>query len=100
MLYSIVCKDKIDSLENRKANRPAHLARLQALQDEGKLILAGPNPNIDNEDPGTAGFSGSIIVAEFSSLNAARSWANEDPFLLNGVYEKVTVKPFKQVFPK
>lgn len=79
--------------------RPAHVARLQELQDQGRLVLAGPNPAIDSEDPGTSGFSGSLIVANFSSLEAARTWAEADPYMAAGVYAQVTVKPFKQVFP-
>ena len=78
--------------------RPAHLARLQLLQDEGRLIVAGPLPVVDSNDPGPAGFSGSAIVAEFDSLEAAQSWAQDDPYIAAGVYEKVTVKPFKRVF--
>ena len=99
MLYAIISQDVENSGELRAANRPAHLARLQLLQDEGRLILAGPHPNIDSEDPGPAGFSGSLVVAEFSSLEQAQAWANEDPYWLNDVYQKVTVKPFKKVFP-
>lgn len=99
MLYAIVGEDRANSLEARLAARPAHLERLKALQDEGRMILAGPCPAIDSPDPGPAGFSGSLIVAEFSSLEAARAWADADPYVAAGVYEKVTVKPFKRVFP-
>ncbi|MCV2401348.1 YciI family protein [Marinomonas sp. C2222] len=99
MLYSIVCTDIENSLEARKAARPDHLARLEVLQNQGRLILAGPNPSIDSNDPGSAGFTGSIIVAEFESLEAAQEWANADPYAAAGVYQTVTVKPFKQVFP-
>ena len=99
MLYSIVGEDISNSLEKRKSVRPAHLARLQALKDAGRLVLAGPNPSIDNEDPGAAGFSGSIIVAEFASLDAAETWASADPYVAAGVYASVKVKPFKKVFP-
>lgn len=99
MLYAIIAQDTPNSLENRLSNRPAHLERLQLLQQEGRLILAGPHPAIDSEDPGPEGFSGSLIVAEFDSLDAAKAWANEDPFIKSGVYEKVTVKPFKKVLP-
>ena len=99
MLYAIVGEDRANSLEARLAARPAHLERLKALQDEGRMILAGPCPAIDSPDPGPAGFSGSLIVAEFSSLEAARAWADTDPYVAAGVYEKVTVKPFKRVFP-
>jgi hypothetical protein len=82
----------------RKENRPAHLARLAALRDEGRLITAGPFPAVDNEDPAEAGFTGSVIIAEFPELAAAQAWANEDPYWLNGVYAQVMVKPFKRVF--
>lgn len=99
MLYAIVGEDRADSLAARLAARPAHLARLEALQAEGRLILAGPCPAIDSPDPGPAGFSGSLIVAEFASLEAARAWADADPYIAAGVYERVTVKPFKKVFP-
>ena len=99
MLYAIVGKDRADSLAARLAARPAHLERLKTLQDEGRMILAGPCPSIDSPDPGRAGFSGSLIVAEFTSLEAAKAWADADPYVAAGVYEKVTVKPFKKVFP-
>ena len=99
MLYVIVGQDRPDSLAARLAARPAHLARLKALQDEGRMLVAGPCPAIDSPDPGPAGFSGSIIVAEFTSLEAARAWADADPYVAAGVYEKVTVKPFKKVLP-
>ncbi len=99
MLYVIIGEDGNDSMAKRLANRPAHLARLQALQTEGRLILAGPMPAIDAEDPGPAGFSGSVIIAEFPSLAEAEAWANDDPYLIGGVYVKVTVKPFKKVLP-
>jgi uncharacterized protein YciI len=99
MLYSIVSEDVTDSLEKRKSARPNHLARLQLLKDQGRLILAGPNPKIDNENPGDAGFSGSLIVAEFNSLEDAESWAAADPYIAAGVYANVTVKPFKKVLP-
>ncbi|AIX51284.1 MULTISPECIES: YciI family protein [Pantoea] len=98
MLYLIYAEDTADSLEKRNSVRPAHLARLQLLQDEGRLIVAGPLPVVDSNDPGPAGFSGSAIVAEFDSLEAAQSWAQDDPYIAAGVYEKVTVKPFKRVF--
>jgi len=99
MLYAIIGEDRPGSLEQRLAARPAHLERLQALQGEGRLILAGPCPAIDSPDPGPAGFSGSIIVAEFASLAAAQAWADADPYVAAGVYEKVVVKPFKKVLP-
>ncbi|BBP43685.1 YciI family protein [Thiosulfativibrio zosterae] len=100
MLYSIFAYDVANSLPMRKTARPAHIERLQALADQNRLILAGPNPAIDSADPGEAGFTGSLIVAEFESLEAAQVWANADPYLAAGVYEKVDVKPFKQVFPQ
>ncbi|MGD2160169.1 MAG: YciI family protein [Gammaproteobacteria bacterium] len=99
MLYAIIAEDVPDSLENRLAARPAHLERLQTLLDSGRLILAGPHPAIDTEDPGTAGFSGSLVVAEFDSLEDAQAWAADDPYQHAGVYASVTVKPFKKVFP-
>ncbi len=99
MLYMIVGEDRPGSLDQRLAARPEHLARLQALQTEGRLLLAGPCPAIDAPDPGAAGFSGSLIVAEFASLDAARAWADADPYIAAGVYEKVTVKPFKKALP-
>ncbi|MBP1152132.1 MULTISPECIES: YciI family protein [Methylocaldum] len=99
MLYAIICEDAEGSLPNRLEARPAHLDRLKALQAEGRLILAGPHPAVDCEDPGEAGFTGSLIVAEFSSLAAAQAWADEDPYRLAGVYARVTIKPFKKVLP-
>lgn len=99
MLYVIIGEDHPGSLEQRLAARPAHVERLQALQAEARLILAGPCPAIDSPDPGPAGFSGSIIVAEFASLAAAQAWADADPYVAAGVYAKVTVKPFKKVLP-
>ena len=98
MLYAIVANDVEQSLAGRLQARPAHLERLQILRDEGRLVLAGPNPNIDSTDPGEAGFSGSIIIAEFASLAAAQDWADSDPYMTAGVYQSVSVKPFKQVF--
>ncbi|WP_277374385.1 YciI family protein [Pseudomonas sp. AA-38] len=99
MLYAIIATDVANSLENRLAARPAHLARLEQLQTQGRLLLAGPHPAIDSNDPGPAGFSGSLIVAEFESLEAAQSWADADPYRAAGVYASVIVKPFKKVFP-
>jgi hypothetical protein len=99
MLYAIIATDVADSLNNRLAARPAHLARLEQLQNEGRLVLAGPHPAVDSIDPGPAGFSGSLIVAEFESLTAAQSWADADPYRAAGIYASVVVKPFKQVFP-
>lgn len=98
MLYLIYAQDVANSLENRLAARPAHLARLQALRDQGRLVVAGPNPAIDSSDPGNAGFTGSTVIAEFPSLAEAKAWAEQDPYVAAGVYGEVTVKPFKQVF--
>lgn len=98
MLYLIYAQDVPYSLENRLSVRPAHLARLQALRDAGRLVVAGPNPAIDSNDPGSAGFSGSTVIAEFASLADAQAWAEQDPYVAAGVYGDVTVKPFKQVF--
>ena len=98
MYYAIIAEDAPQSLEKRLAARPAHLGRLIALRDEGRLLTAGPHPAIDSEDPGDAGFSGSLIVAEFDSLEAAQAWAGADPYQDAGVYASVTVKPFKKVF--
>ena len=100
MLYAIISQDVEDSLEKRLQARPAHLERLNTMQNEGRLILAGPHPAIDSEDPGPAGFTGSLVVAEFSSLDAAQVWADADPYIAAGVYAQVTVKPFKKVFPQ
>jgi hypothetical protein len=99
MLYTIVGHDVPNSLDKRLAARPAHVARLQALQNEGRMILAGPFPVVDAVDPGAAGFSGSLIVAEFPALADAESWAQADPYVAAGVYAQVTVKPFRKVFP-
>jgi uncharacterized protein YciI len=99
MLYAIIAEDVASSLENRLAARPAHLERLNTLLDQGRLVLAGPHPAIDSEDPGEAGFSGSLIVAEFTSLEDAQAWAADDPYQHAGVYASVTVKPFKKVLP-
>jgi uncharacterized protein YciI len=99
MLYAIMGEDNQGSLETRLANRASHLERLNRLRDEGRLILAGPHPAVDGEDPGTAGFSGSLIVAEFASLEDARKWAEIDPYVTKGVFKNVDVKPFKKVLP-
>ena len=99
MFYAIMARDRPESLKARLAARPAHLERLRALQDQGRLLLAGPHPAIDCEDPGEAGFTGSLVVAEFVDLEAARAWADEDPYVRAGVYEDVTVKPFRKVLP-
>jgi uncharacterized protein YciI len=99
MLYAIIAEDVTNSLQDRLAARPKHLERLTALQQQGRLILAGPHPAIDSEDPGEAGFSGSLVVAEFDSLEQAETWANADPYVAAGVYARVTVKPFKKVLP-
>ena len=99
MLYAIISEDINNSLEKRKGARPAHLERIQRMVDKGRVIVAGPHPAIDTEDPGEAGFTGSLIVAEFSSLEEAKTWANADPYVTAGVYAQVTVKPFKKVLP-
>ena len=99
MLYAIIGNDSENSLQKRLAVRPQHLERLLTLQNEGKLLLAGPFPAIDANDPGAAGFSGSLIVAEFDSLEAATAWADADPYVTEGVFSSVVIKPFKKVFP-
>ena len=99
MWYAIIGHDRPGTLELRKASRTAHLERLQALKLDGKLLLAGPFPAIDSEDPGAAGFTGSLILAEFDSLVAVRAWADADPYLAAGVYERVDVRPFRKVLP-
>ena len=99
MWYAIEGYDAAEALPKRMAARPAHLARLQALLDEGRLLLAGPCPAIDAEDPGPAGFSGSIVIAEFESLDAARAWADADPYMEAGAYSRVKVRPFRKVLP-
>jgi len=99
MWYTIIGHDAPESLSKRIAARPAHLARLHALQQEGRLLLAGPFPAVDAVDPGAAGFSGSLIVAEFASLQAAQEWASSDPYAVAGVYKQIAVQPFKKVFP-
>lgn len=100
MLYAILSEDVADSLPLRRQARADHLARLEDLQQQGRLVLAGPHPAIDAEEPGEAGFSGSLVVAEFESLDAANHWANEDPYVTAGVYAHVRVQPFKQVLPR
>lgn len=99
MLYAIISQDIEGSLERRKRARPDHLSRLTALADSGRLILAGPHPAIDNDDPGEAGFTGSLVVAEFNNLDDAQRWADADPYVAAGVYQSVTVKPFRKVLP-
>jgi uncharacterized protein YciI len=99
MLYAIMATDRTGSLEQRLAARGAHLKRLETLQRQGRLLLAGPHPAIDCDDPGDAGFTGSLIVAEFPDLTTARQWAAEDPYVEAGVYGEVIVKPFRRVFP-
>lgn len=99
MLYAIIAQDKPNTLQQRLNSRPAHLARLELLKNQGRLILAGPHPAIDSNDPGSAGFTGSLVVAEFESLEAAKEWANADPYCDAGVYANVTIKPFKKVLP-
>ena len=99
MWYAIISEDVENSLDRRMAARPAHVERLKALAADGRLLVAGPHPAIDNEDPGPAGFTGSLVVADFASLEDARAWADADPYMDAGVYEKVTVKPFRRVLP-
>ena len=99
MWYAVISEDYEGSLENRLAARPDHVARLQALTKEGRLLIAGPHPAVDSVDPGPAGFTGSLVVVEFDSLDDAKSWADEDPYVAAGVYRKVTVKPFIPVLP-
>ena len=99
MYYAIISQDIENSLEKRKSARPAHLARLEELKIQGRLLVAGPHPAIDSEDPGEAGFTGSLVIAEFDSLEAAQTWADKDPYVDAGVYEKVIVKPYKKVLP-
>ncbi len=99
MLYAIISEDVNNSLERRLAARPDHLARLEALRDEGRLVLAGPHPAVDSEDPGEAGFTGSLVIAEFDTLKEAQAWADADPYMIAGVYARATVKPFKKVLP-
>lgn len=99
MWYAITGIDVANSLDKRKAARPAHVSRLQKLLEEGRLLLAGPFPAIDAEDPGPAGFSGSLVIAEFDDLDAAKKWADADPYRVGGVYREVTVRPFRQTLP-
>ena len=98
MYYAVISQDVEDSLEKRMSVRPEHIARLEALRDAGRLLTAGPHPKIDSEDPGTNGFTGSLIIAEFDSLEDAQAWADADPYIAAGVYENVIVKPYKKVF--
>ncbi len=100
MLYAILSIDNNDSLEKRKSARPAHIKRLQELQDAGRLIIAGPHPAVDSNNPEEAGFTGSLVIAEFANLQEAINWADIDPYVSAGVYASVSVKPFKQVFPQ
>ena len=99
MWYAIICEEVEDSLEKRQAARPAHLDRLRALVDEGRVLIAGPHPAVDSEEPGEAGFDGSLLVVDFPDMRAAQTWADADPYVEAGVFSKVTVKPFKKVFP-
>ncbi|TCK17810.1 hypothetical protein DFR30_1059 [Thiogranum longum] len=99
MLYAFISQDRPGTLDKRLSARPSHVERLEALQNQGRLILAGPHPAIDSEDPGAAGFTGSLVVAEFDSLEEARQWADVDPYVSAGVYERIDVKPFKKVLP-
>jgi len=100
MYYAIIAEDQAGSLNDRLKARPAHLERVRQLQDAGRLLLAGPHPAIDSEDPGSAGFTGSLIVAEFPDLEAARAWAADDPYVTAGVFAEVRVKPFRKVLPE
>lgn len=99
MWYAVMSEDFEGSLEKRIGARPEHLARLRALRDEGRLLLAGPHPAVDSPDPGPAGFTGSLVIVDFATLEQAKDWSNDDPYVSAGVYRKVTVKPFKQVLP-
>ncbi|HFC53058.1 MAG TPA: YciI family protein [Gammaproteobacteria bacterium] len=99
MLFAIIATDHADTLKRRQKARPAHLARLQRLRDEGRLVLAGPFPAVECDDPGSTGFSGSLVVAEFPSLAEARRWADQDPYVEAGIYRNVTIKPFHKVMP-
>lgn len=99
MLFALICEDQPGTLEARMQARPDHLARLEALRDEGRLVLAGPHPAIESDNPGDAGFTGSLVVAEFASQEAAQQWADADPYVAAGVYARVTIKPFKKVLP-
>jgi len=99
MWYAVISVDVENSLPLRKVHRPAHLDRLKALNDEGRLLIAGPHPAIDSTEPDDAGFTGSLVVADFDSLELANQWADQDPYLLNGVYKQVIVKPYLKVLP-
>lgn len=99
MYYAIICEDVANSLPLRQQARPAHLERLQALADAGRLFAAGPHPALDTEEPGDAGFTGSLVIAEFESLGAAQAWADSDPYVAAGVFSNVFVKPYKRVLP-
>jgi uncharacterized protein YciI len=99
MWYAIISQDVEDSLDKRASARPDHLARVNKLVDEGRLLVAGPHPAVDSNDPGPAGFTGSLVIAEFESLEAAKAWADADPYVKAGVYSSVAVKPFKKVLP-
>lgn len=99
MFYAVISEDVENSLEKRAAARPAHLSRINELKEQGRLLIAGPHPAVDNDDPGDAGFTGSLVVAEFGSLQEAEQWSNEDPYVAAGVYARVVVKPFRKVLP-
>ena len=99
MWYALICEEVEDSLAKRMSARPAHLERIRALVDEGRVLVAGPHPAIDNEEPGEAGFDGSLLILEFPDITAATEWANSDPYVEAGVFSRVTVKPFKKVLP-
>jgi len=100
VIYAVIAEDLPGTLEKRLAARSDHVERLQQLQDEGRLVLTGPHPAVDSEEPGSAGFTGSLVVAEFANLEQAQAWANSDPYVEAGVYGNVTVKPFRKVFPQ
>ncbi len=99
MWYAIISKDVEESLPLRKIHRPAHIDRLKALNEVGRILIAGPHPAVDSSEPGEAGFTGSLVVADFESLEAAQAWASQDPYQLNGVYAEVVVKPYLKVLP-
>ena len=99
MWYALICSDANNSLNKRKVNRPAHLKRVKALKEQGRILIAGPHPVIDSENPDQAGFSGSLLVAEFKTIEEAQSWIKSDPYYINGVFKDVIVKPFKVIFP-
>jgi len=99
MWYSIICKDKKDSLKLRLKTRESHLKRIRSLSENGRILIAGPNPAKDSEEPGQAGFIGSIIIAKFNSIEEAKEWAYEDPYMVAGVFDNIEIMPFKKIFP-